>query len=85
MGGVPIENLRCESSVISQDDAMGENAAQCGDIAIPCADCGRSAACKQHAVGCNKCGSLYVRVALTATSALNQSHLHSRSENLRQV
>jgi len=57
MEGIPVKHLPCESSVISQDDAMGENAAQCGDIAIPCADCARSAGCKQHAVGCNKCGS----------------------------
>jgi hypothetical protein len=56
MEGVPTKNLRCESSVISQDDALGENAAQCGDIAIRCADCGISAGCKQHAVRCNKCG-----------------------------
>lgn len=53
----PVKQLRCESSVIPHDDATGENAAQCGAIALPCVDCGRSAGCGQHAVRCNKCGN----------------------------
>jgi hypothetical protein len=35
MEDAPVKHLRCESSVIPQDAASGENAAQCGDDRPP--------------------------------------------------
>jgi len=42
--------------VIPEGDRTGENAIECEVIALPCADCGESAGCEEHAVCCPRCG-----------------------------
>ncbi len=51
------KQLRCEMSVIPENDPTGEYAIECGAIALACADCGDSAGCMEHAVICPKCAS----------------------------
>src|SRR5690348_9611467 len=48
--------LRCDVYVTFEGDPTGENAVQCNAIALPCADCGESAGCEEHAVRCPRCG-----------------------------
>jgi Zn finger protein HypA/HybF involved in hydrogenase expression len=54
---MPAKQLRCEASVIPDNDPTGEQAIERGAIALACADCGDSAGCLEHAVICPKCGS----------------------------
>ena len=54
---MPAKQLRCEVSVIPENDATVENAVECGAIALACTDCGDSARCEEHAVVCAKCGN----------------------------
>jgi hypothetical protein len=37
---MPAKQLRCDVSVIPEGDGTGENAIECGAIALACADCG---------------------------------------------
>ena len=53
---MPAESLRCETYVSPDGDFTGENAIECGAIALACADCGDSAGCEKHAVLCPRCG-----------------------------
>ena len=53
---MPAKQLRCAASVIPYGDATGENAIECGAVALTCADCGYSAGSEEHAVFCPKCG-----------------------------
>lgn len=48
--------LRCEVSVIREGDPTGENAIECGAIALACVNCGGSAGCEEHELSCPKCG-----------------------------
>jgi hypothetical protein len=53
---MPAQQLRCEESVIPEGDPTGEDAVECGAVALPCAQCGESAGCHEHAQFCPKCG-----------------------------
>ena len=53
---MPAKQLRCEVSVIPEGDWTGENAIECGAIALACVDCGDSAGCEEHANMCPNCG-----------------------------
>ncbi len=54
---MPAKQLRCEVSVVPENDPTGENAIECGSIALPCIDCGDSAGCEEHAIRCPSCGN----------------------------
>lgn len=58
---MPAQPLRCEVSVIPEDDYTGENAVECGAIALACVDCGESAGCEEHAVICSDAESRFTR------------------------
>jgi hypothetical protein len=47
---MPASQLRCETYVSPEGDMTGEKAIECGAIALPCADCGDSAGCVEHAI-----------------------------------
>lgn len=47
--------LRCDVAVIPEGDRTGENAVECGAIALACIECGGSAGCEEHAQLCPKC------------------------------
>jgi hypothetical protein len=53
---MPASQLRCEAYISPEGDMTGEKAIECGAIALPCADCGDSAGCEEHAILCPKCG-----------------------------
>jgi len=53
---MPVQQFRCEDSIIPVGDATGENAVECGSIALACADCGDNAGCYEHAQFCPICG-----------------------------
>lgn len=53
---MPARQLRCEAYVIPEGDRTGENAVECGAIALACTDCGDSAGCEEHALMCPRCG-----------------------------
>jgi hypothetical protein len=53
---MPAKRLRCDVYVVPENDRTGENAIECGAIALVCADCGDSAGCEEHAIICPKCG-----------------------------
>lgn len=52
---MPAKQLRCEVWVIPEGDRTGENAIECGFIALACAECGNSAGCVEHALMCPQC------------------------------
>src|SRR5690348_14069092 len=39
---MPARQLRCETYVVPEDDRTGENAIECGALALACTDCGDS-------------------------------------------
>ena len=53
---MPAKQLRCENYVIRDGDVTGENAIECGAVALACADCGESAGCEEHGQRCPRCG-----------------------------
>ena len=53
---MPARQLRCEVSIIPENDRTGEKAVECRAIALACVDCGESAGCEEHAVKCPRCG-----------------------------
>jgi len=53
---MPARQPRCDVYVIPEGDRTGENAIECGAVALACADCGDSAGCEEHALMCPKCG-----------------------------
>jgi hypothetical protein len=53
---MPANQLRCDASVIPENDPTGEHAIECGAIAVLCIDCTGSAGCVEHAFFCGQCG-----------------------------
>src|SRR5256885_13065356 len=54
---MPAKQLRCEETLEDGYDPTGENAGECGAVALACADCGDSAGCTEHAQLCPHCGN----------------------------
>ena len=48
--------LRCDVYVVSHNGRTGENAVECGAIALACTECGESAGCEEHSIICPRCG-----------------------------
>jgi len=55
---MPAKQLRRDVYIVPEGDRTGENAVECGAIALTCADCGDSAGCEEHALICKTCGNL---------------------------
>ena len=77
---MPASQLRCETYVSPEGDMTGENAIECGAIALPCADCGDSAGVKSTRSAVRNVGTQFVRAAPTSI-AVPQRRRSERRNN----
>lgn len=82
---MPAKQLRCDVWLIPEGDRTGENAIECGFIALACAECGNSAGCVEHELMCPQCRRAVRLLRLRAQLCKQEDPCRRRQEDSRRV